>query len=323
MEKISFSDVIGVGGIVLATVLLVLDKAGKLKGGWLFALLCLAGAMTLFIALGNSWVIDAPGSWKLWRAGLMVSLVAFTYSGLAIWISAPSGEITKSQNAPQPQPVPEVKQEPQAKPHPKAPLRYKPEEVYAGGWGKHESGDALLLTDKPIVLETQLVNQQKVFTLKNLGFQFVDDLGVSLSRYKFAPNDFIHGKLTLEKWEKFGGGGFPRKVLAGHSESEPLTFGIMPGFEDVPNGEIHFDSPVMTTYFCIRVTFRNPRTGKKYVIYRVTSAAKNGFPFLPEDLQPWDSRQEIKNLHFMKEIAPTIIQHQDEELDDGAERYKP
>jgi len=59
-KKSLFSDVIGIGGIALGTVFLVLDKAGKLKGGWLLGLLCLAGAMTLFIALGNSWVWMPP-----------------------------------------------------------------------------------------------------------------------------------------------------------------------------------------------------------------------------------------------------------------------
>jgi hypothetical protein len=92
LEKIPFSDVVGIGGIALATVLLVLDKAGKLKGGWLLGLLCLAGAMTLFIALGNVWVMDSPHKWRLWRGALMVSFVALTYSGLAIWIADPKGE---------------------------------------------------------------------------------------------------------------------------------------------------------------------------------------------------------------------------------------
>jgi hypothetical protein len=87
MEKVSFSDSIGIAGIILAVVLLVLDKAGKLKGGWLFGLLCVAGAMTLFLAIGNSFVLDAPAKWRVWRGLLMVSLVGFTYSGIAIWIA--------------------------------------------------------------------------------------------------------------------------------------------------------------------------------------------------------------------------------------------
>jgi hypothetical protein len=87
-------DVLGMVGIVLTLVLLVLDKAGKLKGGWLVGLLFVAGVLTLALAVGNSFVLDAPSKWRVWRALLMFSLVAFTYSGIAIWISdsSPEGE---------------------------------------------------------------------------------------------------------------------------------------------------------------------------------------------------------------------------------------
>jgi hypothetical protein len=89
--RLSFSDGIGVFGIILAVICLVLDKAGKLKGGWLIGLLFLAGAMTLFLAIGNSWVLDAPAKWKIWRGSLLFSVVALTYSGMAIWITSPEG----------------------------------------------------------------------------------------------------------------------------------------------------------------------------------------------------------------------------------------
>ena len=58
-------------------------------------MLILAGVMTLFIAIGNGWVLDAPGKWRLWRGLLMVCVVGLTYSGLAIWI-APSNEAKES-----------------------------------------------------------------------------------------------------------------------------------------------------------------------------------------------------------------------------------
>jgi len=35
------------------------DKARKLEGGWLHGLLLLTGAMTLFMAIGNGWVMEA------------------------------------------------------------------------------------------------------------------------------------------------------------------------------------------------------------------------------------------------------------------------
>jgi hypothetical protein len=108
LEKIPFSDVVGIAGIALATVLLVLDKAGKLKGGWLLGLLCLAGVMTLFIALGNSWIMDSPLKWRLWRGTLIVCCVGLVYSGLAIWISESEEKIEGAESGvdPNKRPVP-------------------------------------------------------------------------------------------------------------------------------------------------------------------------------------------------------------------------
>ena len=94
MFRFSFSDAIGVSGIVFAVVLIVLDKAGKLKGPWLFILLSVAAVMTLCIAIGNAWVMDGPKEWRLWRGVLMLCVVGLTYSGLAIWISTRSSVVS-------------------------------------------------------------------------------------------------------------------------------------------------------------------------------------------------------------------------------------
>ncbi|MFZ0212195.1 MAG: hypothetical protein WBE20_08960 [Candidatus Acidiferrales bacterium] len=91
MVKVSSSDVIGVAGIILAMLLVVLDKAGKLKGGWLYGLLFLAGVMTLFVAVGNEWVTDAPTKWRLWRGLSMCCVIGLAYSGLALWIAPSKG----------------------------------------------------------------------------------------------------------------------------------------------------------------------------------------------------------------------------------------
>jgi len=90
--RVSLSDGIGIAGMVFTIILVVLDKAGKLRGGWLFALLCVAGVMTAFVALGNTWVTEAPERWKLWRGALMLSIVVLGYSALIIWISEASRE---------------------------------------------------------------------------------------------------------------------------------------------------------------------------------------------------------------------------------------
>ena len=90
MARIDFGIGIGIAGIVLGIIIVVLDKAGKLKGPWLLILLAVAGVMTLFIAVGNVWVLESPEKWKLWRGGLMIALVAFSYTGIGIWISSDS-----------------------------------------------------------------------------------------------------------------------------------------------------------------------------------------------------------------------------------------
>jgi hypothetical protein len=85
----SWSDIVGIAGIVFAILLFVLDKAGKLHGGWLYGLLALAAAMTLFIVIGNSWVLDS-GKWKAWRVVFMACTTLLLYSGMAVWIYEPT-----------------------------------------------------------------------------------------------------------------------------------------------------------------------------------------------------------------------------------------
>jgi hypothetical protein len=117
MVKVSFSDCIGVAGIALAFLLVVLDKAGKLKGGWLYGLLVAAGVMTLFIAIGNEWVMDAPTKWRIWRGALMVCIVGLAYSGIAIWI-APDRQQVETGKEPVPTPPKAVAEEgPRLHPH--------------------------------------------------------------------------------------------------------------------------------------------------------------------------------------------------------------
>lgn len=78
-------------GVVAAIVLVVLDKAGKLKGPALLGLLGVAALMTLPLALGNSWIKDTTwGTLKFSKIALMVSLVALCYSAFALWVSQPT-----------------------------------------------------------------------------------------------------------------------------------------------------------------------------------------------------------------------------------------
>ena len=87
MPTISLELGLAVGGIVLTLVLVVLDKAGKLKGQMLYLLLALAGLMTLPLMLGNSFVAEAPALWKYWLRAASVSTVILIFWAIGIWIS--------------------------------------------------------------------------------------------------------------------------------------------------------------------------------------------------------------------------------------------
>jgi hypothetical protein len=88
MFKLDFPDICFFAGTALTIVLVVLDKAGKLKGPILLVLLAVSAAMMLPIAIGNGWVLNAgTGMLKFSRVLLIISTVCAGYSVLAIWIS--------------------------------------------------------------------------------------------------------------------------------------------------------------------------------------------------------------------------------------------
>lgn len=89
--QVTFDRVVAIVGIVLAILLVVLDKAGKLKGPILFGLLALAALMTLPLALGIPWIRHTPwGISKFNKVLLAVSIVIMAYSLIAVWISPTS-----------------------------------------------------------------------------------------------------------------------------------------------------------------------------------------------------------------------------------------
>jgi hypothetical protein len=92
MPRIGGSQLAFFVGLITAIILVVLDKAGKLRNPTvLIGLLCIAAALTLPMATGNSWVYKAsPGMPRVARILLGISLVGVFYSLLLIWISTPN-----------------------------------------------------------------------------------------------------------------------------------------------------------------------------------------------------------------------------------------
>jgi len=85
MHKITFEVGLAIGGMASTIVLLVLDKAGKLKGPVLLVLLAVAGAMFVPLALKCS--DNFPDTWKVWGRTALVGIVGLVFWGLGIWIT--------------------------------------------------------------------------------------------------------------------------------------------------------------------------------------------------------------------------------------------
>ena len=109
MGKLSFSDGLALFGISLGIVLLVLDKAGKMKGVILLVGLAISALLILPLALGNSWVTGSFGMQGLSRGMLIICFVGMVYSSLAIWVSIEDLDSAKLNPAfPSTTPLPEI-----------------------------------------------------------------------------------------------------------------------------------------------------------------------------------------------------------------------
>lgn len=99
MPKFDFSVGSFLVGTAFAIFLIVLDKAGKLKGPMLLVLLAVSALLTLPLALNADWVSNAHGLAKFSRVFLMLCVVGVGYALIAIWVTADGeSETAKTEN---------------------------------------------------------------------------------------------------------------------------------------------------------------------------------------------------------------------------------
>lgn len=92
--KVSFTDGFAFFGLAATIVLVVLDKAGKLKGPLLLFLLALAILTVVPIAIGNPWVHSPTSSAaRFSRRVICLSILGVLYGLLAMWVSESKGEL--------------------------------------------------------------------------------------------------------------------------------------------------------------------------------------------------------------------------------------
>lgn len=80
MRKLSFQDVLGYGGVILALLTPVLDKTGLLNKTTLIIMLIVAAPLTLPLGLNLTWIANAPKRQSVFRRMLAIVVV-----GVLLW----------------------------------------------------------------------------------------------------------------------------------------------------------------------------------------------------------------------------------------------
>jgi hypothetical protein len=88
---LSSSDKLALAGIVPGVLLVVLDKAGKLRGPILYWLLALCALTFVPFAVNNSLIESFSDPWKWWSRCCGLALIALAFSALMIWITPRGG----------------------------------------------------------------------------------------------------------------------------------------------------------------------------------------------------------------------------------------
>jgi hypothetical protein len=178
-------------------------------------------------------------------------------------------------------------------------------------------------TPSDIVVELDLT-PSKALTIRNVGPQDVTEWQITLSRYELDASAFAAKELKiLPARTSSSGGPWGGALLKAHTDIGPIELGhVVPFFVDPPTEVIPLNSPAMTTFTCVRVTFRDPRSGQRYAAHRVTSVLK-GPSLFPDDLDPkYVATVGTNELSpFMRGITPLIVADQQDRFNDGARIY--
>lgn len=172
--------------------------------------------------------------------------------------------------------------------------------VFFGGWWLltgHEYRESLkkvpIDLSLPLAPEFHVINgsvangEKKWIVINNPGRVGITDINVEGIRYIFKEEDWKAHKLTL--WQFFQLGSLVRipDVAAGQN-SQPIELGKLSAvhlytWDEAVRQQTGQNVPEpFRTYYCLRFTFRDERTGKKLAYYKVTQAFEAAPSFTDE-----------------------------------------
>lgn len=184
-------------------------------------------------------------------------------------------------------------------------------EHFSSPVGNKTSDTATELTNSPVVVEIG-VSPTKQLQIKNVGRVPIDDVNVFATEYQLDRDAFYRNQLVIKSFIKIGG------PMYRYSRIKPMTSSKL---EDLTaNRLLNFSSfeqetkgkdvlPFFLKNYCLRVTFRDSRTGLKYVTYRVTGSTTNSPSFF-ENLEFQGISGRNPQATILANIPKIIIEHQ-------------
>ncbi len=178
----------------------------------------------------------------------------------------------------------------------------------------------------PLVVEI-VVDMHKQFHIVNKGKVSITDIEVTDTKYLFNRKAWDEKRLEIEQVSKSGGPFLKIPEVRAESSSSILNlsqnnFFDFEDFEDLTKKPDEDFYAAQRRNYCFRVTFRDGRTGQKYVMYKVTSSIKGG-PGIFENLET-TARGGPPRRIFLEDIPEVIIS--DQRLlykNDEVKEYKP
>lgn len=164
----------------------------------------------------------------------------------------------------------------------------------------------------PLIVEIG-VDLNKQFNVANKGKVDITEVAASETEYHFNKKAWQEKRLEIEQALKPSGPFFQTSEIKAGGSSETIDLLKTKFFEFVDFETLthQSDEDILAAQlrnYSIRVTFRDGRTGQRYVLYRVTSGISGG-PSIFENLDK-TSRSGPPRHFFEEDIPEAIINHQ-------------
>jgi hypothetical protein len=167
----------------------------------------------------------------------------------------------------------------------------------------------------PLVVEV-VVDQKKQLRIDNKGKIPITDIAISGTTYRFNRKEWEHKRLKIETVQKPSSVALNIQEIREESSSAVFDLRKVPFFdfedwdivvERTPENRKSLDDAFLK-YYCLRITFRDSRSGMRYVNYKVIGTILDA-PSVVDNLERTAIGGPARRI-FLQDIPEALINHQ-------------